>query len=75
MVLIYNFVYTVSLVADAPFIDTVQIGTVVFCCKIYVHHSPRDGRFTVIAINPTAWGHAIREGPEKSDLFQSLHQA
>ena len=42
------------------------------CCEIYVHHSTRDGRFTVIAINATAWGHAFREGPEKSGFISEF---
>jgi len=42
------------------------------CCEIYVHHSPRDGRFTVIAIKATAWGHAFREGPEKSGFISEF---
>lgn len=77
MVSIYNFVYTVSLVTDAPFIDTVQLGGVVpirnfLCCEIYVQHSPRDGRLTAIAINATAWVHAFREGPEKSGFISEF---
>ena len=42
------------------------------CCEIYVHHSPRQGRFTIVAINATAWGHAFREGPEKSGFISEF---
>lgn len=75
---IYNFVYTVSLVTDAPFMDTVLLDSVVpiwvffLCCEIYVHYSLRDGRYAFIAINATAWDNTIREGPEKSGFISEF---
>jgi hypothetical protein len=74
---IYNFVYAVSLVTDAPFIDTVLLGSdvpirVFLCCEIYVLHSPPDCRFMVIAINATVWGHAFQEVPENSGFISEF---